>query len=70
MRKAKATHPGEIKTNIRYAGKIYLVYKCQSWSVLASEKHREKPKGRKVIREISVMIPQFLSQLLEKVGLF
>lgn len=48
MGKAKPSLPGEIEGNTRYANIIYLVYKWQSWGVLASEKNREKPKGRKV----------------------
>lgn len=58
MGKAKPTLPGEIETNTRYANIIYLVYKWQSWSVLASEKSREKPKGRKVIKETLCWFPR------------
>lgn len=58
MGKAKPTLPGEIETNTRDANIIYLVYKWQYWSVLASEKNREKPKGRKVIREIVCWSPR------------
>lgn len=52
MGKAKATHPEEIKANRSYANITYFVYKCQSWSVLASEKYREKPKDTRAIRKI------------------
>lgn len=58
MGKAKPTLPGEIEAKTRYANIIYLVYKWQSWSVLASAKNREKPKGRKVIREIVCWFPR------------
>lgn len=56
--KAKPTLPGEIVADTRYANIIYLVCKWQSWSVFANEKNREKPKGRKVIKEIVCWFPR------------
>lgn len=54
MGKAKPTLPREIEANTRYAKIIYLVYKCQSWSLLLVKRTRKSQRAEKSLEKLCV----------------